>query len=45
MTTKQKPFAPPFEEWLDKEPPQETHRANSKRLQARSGRTLREGSG
>ena len=43
MTTKQKPFAPPFEEWLDKEPPQETHRANSKRLQARSGRTLREG--
>ena len=43
MTTKPKPFAPPFEEWLDKEPPQETHRANSKRLQARSGRTLREG--
>ncbi len=43
MTTKPKPFAPPFEEWLDKEPPHETHLANSRRLQARSGRTLREG--
>ena len=43
MTTKPKPFAPPFEEWLDKETPQETHLANSRRLQARSGRTLREG--
>ena len=43
MVTAAKPLAPPYDEWLDSDPPLETHRANSERLRRRSAKSLSEG--
>ena len=43
MATTAKPFAPPFDEWLDRDPPREAHATHSKRLRARSARSLKDG--
>lgn len=43
MATPAKPFAPPFDAWLDRDPPRAAHAAHSARLRTRSSRSLKEG--